>query len=89
MDDVAAIAGMPPPPSWPLEPLMDMIRANEDPANLIGPKDPSVPMLEGVNLIGFDNRIESSRIRKELGWLPRISYQSALQEMERQLPRAH
>jgi 2-alkyl-3-oxoalkanoate reductase len=85
MDDMAALAGMPPPPGWPLEPLMEMIHANEDPANLIGPKDPSVPMLEGVNLIGFDNRIDSSRIRRELGWAPAISYGEGLAAMKEEL----
>jgi hypothetical protein len=90
MDDMAALAGVAPPPAFPIESLMDMARANEDPARLIGPKDPSVPMLEGLNLVGFDNRIDSSRIRAELGWRPRMPYVLALAEMRCQLgPRKH
>jgi nucleoside-diphosphate-sugar epimerase len=85
MDDMAALAGMPPPPALSIESLMELVRANEDPENLIGPKDPSVPMLEGLNLVGFDNRIESSRIRSELSWMPAISYEEALAEMKKQL----
>jgi nucleoside-diphosphate-sugar epimerase len=62
---------------------MEMARANEDPARLIGPRDANLPLLEGLNLIGFPNRIDASRIRGELGWRPRYSYAQALAEMER------
>jgi nucleoside-diphosphate-sugar epimerase len=88
MDDMATLAGMPPPPAWPLEPLMEMIRANEDPPGLIGPKDPNLPMLEGLNLVGFDNRIDSQRIRTELGWAPRMTYADAMAEMRQQAGRS-
>lgn len=77
-DDIARVAGMPPPPLIPLDPVMAMARANEDPANCIPPRDPAVPMLEGLNLIGFDNRIDASRIRAELGWAPKTMYQQVM-----------
>jgi nucleoside-diphosphate-sugar epimerase len=85
MDDMAALAGTSPPPALPIKPLMDLARTNEDPENLIGPNDPSVPMLEGLNLVGFDNRSDSSRIRSELSWAPAISYEDALAEMTKQM----
>lgn len=78
MDDMAAIAGMPPPPAWPLAPVLEAACANEDPATLGEPVDPALPSLEGLNLVGFDNRIDSSRIRRELGWGPRVNYAEAM-----------
>jgi nucleoside-diphosphate-sugar epimerase len=38
-------------------------------------------LLEGLNLIGYSNRIDASRIRKELGWSPRHTYAQAIEEM--------
>jgi nucleoside-diphosphate-sugar epimerase len=83
-DDMAAIVGKPPPPVIPLADALTLVNANEDPANLVEPKDPNLPSLEGLNLVGFDNLIDSSRIRVELGWMPRISYKQALTEIRTQ-----
>ena len=83
-DDMAAIAGKPTPPQIPLEAALEVVLANEDPANLIEPRDPSLPLLEGLNLVGFSNRIDSSRIRAELGWKPRLSYPEAMAEIRQQ-----
>jgi len=80
-DDLAYVAGRPPPPNYPLAELLAAAEANEDPANLVAPKDPNVPLLEGLNLIGFDNRYDASRIRSELGWTPRVSYDQAFGEI--------
>lgn len=85
MDDMAALVGMPPPPAVPLDTVMAQALANENPARCIGPSDPSIASLEGLNLIGFDNRISSSRLRHELGWEPRISYSEALDDMRSKL----
>ena len=74
MDDLAALAGKPPPPALPLDDVLAAARANEDPAACRGPADPALPSLEGLNLVGFDNRIDAARIRAELGWRPRRSY---------------
>lgn len=82
-DDLARIANKPPPPAIPLEDLRAAALANEDPAKLIGPKESAVPSLEGLNLVGYDNRFDASRIRRELGWRPRITYSEAIAEMER------
>jgi nucleoside-diphosphate-sugar epimerase len=82
MDDMAHLAGCPPPPCYPLAPVLQMAGCNEDPATLVPPRDPSVPSLEAMNLIGFDNRFDSARIRGELGWSPRYSYEQALAEMQ-------
>jgi nucleoside-diphosphate-sugar epimerase len=84
MDDMARIGGMPPPPAIPLDAALAIIGANEDPANKVPPKDPALGSMEGLNLVGFDNRIDSSRIRTELGWGPRIDYAQALAEIEQQ-----
>jgi 2-alkyl-3-oxoalkanoate reductase len=83
-DDMAAIVGKPPPPVIPLAEVLAVVNANEDPANLVEPKDPNLPSLEGLNLVGFDNRIDSSRIRSELGWMPRIGYYQAMAEIRTQ-----
>lgn len=85
MNDMAALAGVEPPPALPLDPILAQARANEDPSRCIGPKDPAIPSLEGLNLVGYDNRIDASRLRAELGWSPRISYCRALTEMRAQL----
>jgi len=84
-DDMAALIGAPPPPAYPLEPVWAAAWANEDPAALMGPEDAGLPTLEGLNLIAFDNRFDSRRIRDELGWSPRLSYAAALVEMAAQL----
>lgn len=83
MNDMAALAGVAPPPCFPVDAVMAIATANEDPAGLVGPADPSLPSLEGLNLVGFDNRIDSRRIRHELGWAPRRSYAEAMDEMRR------
>jgi 2-alkyl-3-oxoalkanoate reductase len=82
-DDMAAVVGKPPPPVIPLPDALAIVRANEDPANLVEPKDPNLPSMEGLNLVGFDNRIDASRILAELGWVPRISYNDAMREIDR------
>lgn len=84
-DDMAAFADRPPPPSLALEPLMAAARANENPATLEAPKDLQIPSLEGLNLVGYDNRFPATRIRNELGWRPRILYAEAIAEMAEQL----
>lgn len=83
MDDMAALAGMPPPPAIAIEDALVAISTNEDPANKVPPKDPALGSMEGLNLVGFDNRIDAARIRAELGWVPKITYTDALAEMQR------
>ncbi len=85
IDDMAVLVGKPPPPAVPLEAVRAQAQANEDPARCVSQADPAVPSLEGLNLVGFDNRIDSSRVRHELGWAPRISYSQALAKMRTQL----
>ena len=83
-DDMARLAGMPPPPGYPLQAVQDLACANEDPARFVAPRDPALPFLEGLNLVGHDNRIDATRIRDELGWAPRIGYAQALADMQAQ-----
>jgi nucleoside-diphosphate-sugar epimerase len=83
-DDMAAIVGRAPPPTIPLDALLSAALANEDPAKLIGPRDLSVPSLEALNLVGYNNRFPSERIRSEIGWMPRIHYKDAVAEIKRQ-----
>ena len=75
----------PPPPVYPLADLLQLTEANEDPANLIGPRQEGLPFLEGLNLIGFDNRISADHIRNRLGWRPALSYPEAIGAMKSQL----
>lgn len=84
-DDLARLAGKQPPPAYPLEPLLAAATANEDPANLIPPRAPNVPTLEGLNLVGFDNRFDASLIRNDLGWHPRLAYAEAIKAMAQEL----
>lgn len=81
MEDMARIAGVSPPVVLPLESALALVGANEDPARKIPPRDPALGTMEGLNLVGFDNRIDSNRIRKELGWRPLIGYAQALDEI--------
>lgn len=85
LNDMAALAGVASPPLLALEPLLEAARANEDPASLQGPSDPLIPGLEGLNLVGFDNRFPSARIQRDLGWKPRISYVQAMAAMADQM----
>lgn len=83
-DDMAAIVDKPPPPAIPLDAALQIVEANEDPPNLVEPKDPALPSMEGLNLVGFSNQIDSRRIRAELGWAPRIDYARAMAEIRSQ-----
>lgn len=83
MNDMAALAGMPLPPTIAIDDALTAVGANEDPANKVPPKDPALGSMEGLNLVGFDNRIDASRIRTELGWTPAIPYAAALADMRR------
>ena len=90
MLDMAAFAGRTSLPTLELGPVLAAVRANENPARLEGPRDAALPSLEGLNLVGFSNLIDSSRIRSELGWRPRLNYAAALaaiaEELGRPLP---
>lgn len=81
LDDMAAVVGKPPPPVIQLVDALAMVSANEDPAALVEPRDPGVFSMEGLNLVGFDNRIDGSRLRTELGWQPQIGYSEAMREI--------
>lgn len=83
-DDMAALVEKPPPPRIALDQALAIVRANEDPANLVEPNDPALPSMEGLNLVAYSNRIDASRIRAELGWRPRVGYDEALAEIELQ-----
>jgi len=45
--------------------------------------------MEGLNLVGYDNRIDSSRIREELGWSPIIGYSEAMNAIARDWRKEH
>ncbi|MAE94973.1 MAG: hypothetical protein CL910_09965 [Deltaproteobacteria bacterium] len=85
MGDLARVQGVAPPPSIPRDALLAAARQNEDPPQRIGPRDPSIPALEFLNLLASDNRFDSTRIREELGWKPRVSYGRALDEIAHHL----
>jgi nucleoside-diphosphate-sugar epimerase len=81
LNDLAGLLGAAPLPTTPLAPLRAAALANEDPARLIAPKDPAIFPLEVLNLIGSDNRFDTTRMRGELGWTPRVGYTEALAEI--------
>lgn len=85
MEDLARILGVDPPKAAALEPLRRAALANEDPAALVPPRDPSVFPLELLNLVGSDNRFDTRRLRYELGWKPRVTYAEALEEIRAHL----
>lgn len=78
MDDLSAALGVSPAPEVPREALFEAARANEDPANLVGPQSEEIPPLELLNLVGADSRFPTDRIRSEVGWEPRVTYDEAL-----------
>lgn len=80
-DDMAAIVGKPPPPAIALDQILAAVRTNEDPTTMTPPKDPALPSMEAVNLVGFSNRIDATRIGRELGWKPRIGYADAIEHI--------
>ena len=91
MTDMAGLVGRPRPVAFALDDVLQLVRANEDPAALIAPKDPDLPFMEGLNLVGFDNKIPSDRIRTELGWAPATTYAQAMASWRgaRNQPAAH
>lgn len=88
MTDMAALAGRPRPPLYPLQDVLDLVKANENPAELKGPENTALPFMEGVNLVGFHNRFPNDRICRDLGWTPRILYSDALEQMRQSFPGA-
>ena len=78
MDDLAAILEVAPPPEVPREALYEAALANEDPAQNIGPRSEEIPPLEMLNLVGADSRFPTDRIREDVGWTPRVTYEEAL-----------
>lgn len=88
MTDMAALAGRPRPPLYPLQDILNLVNANECPAELKGPENTALPFMEGVNLVGFDNRFPNDRICRDLGWTSRILYPDALEQMRQSFPGA-
>lgn len=78
MDDLSKILGATPPPAIPRDDLYAMAQTNENPAELVGPQSEEIPPLELLNLVGSDSRFPTDRIRAEVGWEPRVSYEEAL-----------
>jgi nucleoside-diphosphate-sugar epimerase len=79
-DDLAELAGVDKPGETPLAELRQAALASEDPAALVDPQQPGILPLEALNLIGSDNRFDTSSIRG-LGWSPRVSYEEGLAQI--------
>lgn len=72
--DMARLSDQTTPHCLELQPVLDAISENECPAKMEPPRSPALPFLESVNLVGFSNRIPSSKLRETLGWKPRRTY---------------
>ena len=77
--------GVPLPEGASYELLEALARRDEDPVRLVTPKEYRSIPLATLALIGSDNRFPNSRIRKETGWEPQVSYQETIEEIRRSL----
>jgi nucleoside-diphosphate-sugar epimerase len=84
-NDLAAMVGKPPLTNAPLNPLIQAAREHENPAKLEAMEGmPTIP-LELLNLIGYDNRFDTKKLREELGWQPHFTYAEAMAEIHESL----
>lgn len=85
MNDLSQILGVAAPPSVPRELLYEAAAGNEDPEKLVGPRSDEIPPLELLNLVGSDNRFPTDRIRADIGWAPRVTYEESLRVLSESL----
>lgn len=85
LNDLAAMVGKSPLPNAPLEPLIRAAREHENPSRLEAMDGMPTFPLEILNLVGYDNRFESAKLREELGWQPTFTYDDALLEIRSSL----
>ena len=79
--DLAAIKGLEELPSANRDELIAAARQFENPEQLQAMQEMLTLPLEMINLIGYDNRFDCTRIGDELGWKPHFSYEDALTEI--------
>ena len=84
-NDLAAMVGKPPLPNAPLAPLIQAAREHENPEKLEAMEGMPTMPLELLNLVGYDNRFDTKKLRGELGWQPSFSYADAMTEIEESL----
>lgn len=82
--DLAATKGIEELPVADRTELIAVARQFENPEKLQAMQEMSAIPLEMINLIGYDNRFDCSRIRDELGWNPQFSYEDGLAEIHRE-----
>lgn len=80
-NDLAALVGKAPVPRADLAPLRAAAREHEDPEKLLAMEGMPTFPLEILNLIGYGNRFDASKLREELGWQPAVTYAEALEEI--------
>jgi len=86
--DIANAMGVPLPEGASYGLLEELARRDEDPERLVTPKEYRSIPLATLALIGSDNRFPNSRIRKETGWEPQVSYQETIEEIRRSFVQA-
>jgi len=86
LNDLASMVGKSPLSDAPLEALLQAAREHENPEKLEAMEGMPTYPLEILNLIGSDNRFDTTRLRDELGWQPTFSYAEALKEIRESLP---
>ena len=79
--DLAAMKGIEELPRANRDELIAAARQFENPEKLETTQDMPTMPLEMINLIGYDNRFDCTRIRDELGWKPHFGYEEALAEI--------
>ena len=84
LGDLAAIKGIEELPHADRDELIAAARLHENPEELRGMEGlPTLP-LEYINLAGYSNRFDCTRVREELGWRPDFGYEEALEELRAQ-----
>lgn len=83
--DLATMKGVDKLPNVDRELLIEAAKPYDKPEQLeIAREMPTMPF-EFINLIGYPNRFDSTRVREELGWAPETSYAEALDEIRASL----
>ena len=80
-NDLASIYGKSPLPCVPLSDALAKANEKENLSKLIAPPADNPMSREVISMIGYANRYDSSKIRKQLGWTATLCYDEAMSEI--------